>query len=469
MQTGVYAQDQWAPTTRLTLTGGLRIDVPFLTTKPDENPDVLQAFGVSTARTPSGHLLWSPRLGVNYALANEGTSFLRGGIGLFEGPPSYTWLENAYSGNGLQRVELFCAGDNVPAFTLQDPQPTECASESQPTPVITVFDPSFRFTQNLKISLGFDQRLPWNVVGTVDLLYTRGINQFGLRDLNLLPPTGASAGEGGRPLYGTIDPASGVSTTNLRDTTFSQVVQIINRSGDRAYSLAFQLQKRLRNGNEIGLAYTYTDAKNREDTPTGGSFDNLAVTVVDGTRENPSLRTSLYELPHMLRFHAALDLPLKVRLGLVYLASSGFPFSYVVVGDPNADGLGARGRGFNDAVYVPKDANDISLVDDDGNTLPASSEEYSRLDRFIQSQPCLRTQRGHVLQRNSCRDLWSSELDARLTKALPIVGGHTLELSADLFNVLNFLDRDWGLKYSIGGGINYGQFVISTWSGMTKR
>src|SRR3989442_8338958 len=27
---GLYAQDRWAPTSRLTLTGGVRLDVPFL-------------------------------------------------------------------------------------------------------------------------------------------------------------------------------------------------------------------------------------------------------------------------------------------------------------------------------------------------------------------------------------------------------------------------------------------------------
>ena len=53
------------------------------------------------------------------------------------------------------------------------------------------------------------------MVGTVDLLYIRGVNQFDITDVNLLPP-GAAAGEGGRLLYGAIDPATGAATPNRR-------------------------------------------------------------------------------------------------------------------------------------------------------------------------------------------------------------------------------------------------------------
>jgi Carboxypeptidase regulatory-like domain/TonB dependent receptor len=452
-QLGWYVQDQWTATRRLTLTGGIRLDVPLLPTQPEHNPDVLRAFGVNTSSTPSGHFLWSPRLGINYDVSGRQSSILRGGIGLFQGPPPFGWLEEAYAGTGLQAFFLECFDEFTPPFTLEQPQPDQCGDGSLPTPVITAFDPAFRYPQNLKIAVGADQRLPWNIVATMDLIYTRGVHQFALRDLNLLPPVGFAAGEGGRALYGTID-ESGTATPNLRDRAFDQVAQITNASGDRAYSLSFQLQKRFENGNELGVFYTYTDARNREDSPRGDSFGNLSATVVDGTRENPNLRTSLYEVPHQLRFLAALDLPLDVRLGVFFFGGSGSPFSYTVQGDVNADGFGTDFSRVNDAVYVPANAGDITLVNpEDGS--PALAEEYARLNQFIESQPCLRSQRGRLLRRNSCRQPWTSELDARLTKVVSFARGHFLEISADVFNVLNFLDRDWGRKYSISDGGNF--------------
>src|SRR5206468_1740147 len=41
LQLGFYVQDQWAPTRRLTVTGGLRLDVPFLPSSPPQNVELL--------------------------------------------------------------------------------------------------------------------------------------------------------------------------------------------------------------------------------------------------------------------------------------------------------------------------------------------------------------------------------------------------------------------------------------------
>ena len=69
---------------------------------------------------------------------------------------------------------------------------------------------------------------------------------------------------------------------------------------------------------------------------------------------------------------------------------------------------------------------------------------YSLLESFIRSEPCLRTQRGQVLPRNSCRDPWFGTLSAQLTKAFPTASGQSLEMTADVYNVLNLLNRRWG-------------------------
>jgi len=436
-QVGFYLQDLWIPGPRLTITAGLRFDVPFLRTAPPENPELLAALGISTARTPGGHLLWSPRLGVNYDASGRGTTYLRGGIGLFAGRPAYTWLENAYSDAGVGLLFLQCAEGNAPRFAL-DPsaQPSQCADIELPTPLITVFDPAFRYPRNLKIALGADARLPWRLVGTVDLLYTRGVNQFAERDLNLLPPSGISSGEGNRALYGTIDPAEGFSSPKRRSDAFESVVQVTNGSGDRAYSLAFQLQKRFVGGTELSAAYTFTDARNRTDSPEQGGRGNLGNSPLDGTWEQPNLRGALWSHPQKLTLVATADLPFQVRLGLSYIGFSGDPLTYIVRGDANADGLdNIHDDSHNDPVYVPRNAADITLDD------PA---DYPRLDQYIQAEGCLRAQRGRILERNSCRNPWINRLDGRLTKVLPTHRGQWVQITVDLFNLLNFIDHDWG-------------------------
>jgi hypothetical protein len=437
-QIGLYAQDEWTPTPRLTLTAGLRFDVPFLPTPPAQNPLLLSELGINTAITPDGNLLWSPRLGVNYDLSGRGTTFLRGGIGLFAGRPAYFWLREAYFRTGLEQLRLACSGDDVPAFTL-DPanQPTACGGGQQPIPIVVYFNPAFKFPRNLKIALGADQRLPWGLVGTLDLLYTRGVNQFEVFDSNLLPPSGSSSGEANRPLYGTLEPSNGASTPGRRSEAFQPIIEIRNGRGDRAWSFATQLQKRFTGGTELSAAYTYTNAKDRHSSPADLAYSNLGGTPLDGTWESRNLRTSLWSRPHKVTLNGTFDLPLKLRLGLLYVGSSGDPLTYIVRGDANADGLdNIFGSRDNDPTYVPRDAADISLAD---------PSEFTRLDQIIEEEACLRSQRGRLMERNSCRDPWVHTTQARLTKVLPMVRGQSLQLTIDLFNVLNFLDGDWGL------------------------
>jgi hypothetical protein len=449
-QLGFYFQDQWTPTSRLTLTAGVRLDVPYIPTAPPLNPELQSDLGINTAVIPSGNVLWSPRLGVNFDLSGRGTTFLRSGVGLFAARPAYIWFREAYFDTGLQQLRLVCVGDATPAFTL-DPsaQPTQCGGLEQGIPVIAYFDPKFRSPRSLKIALGGDQRLPWGVVGTVDLLYTRGVAQFEERDVNLIPPSGFSSGEGGRALYGTIDPADGVTEPNRRNSAYGPVIKITNGSGDRAWSLAFQLQKQFGGGTSLSAAYAYTDAKDRVSAPGDLAYDNLSATPLDGTWEHRNLRPSIYGRPHKVTLVGTFDLPLKLQLGLQYNAFSGDALTYVVLGDANADGLDNlfdHSRD-NDAVYVPRGQGDITLAD------PA---DYPRLEEVIQEEPCLRHQRGRILQRNSCRQPWISSLDARLTKVLPTFHGHALDVSADLFNVLNFVNRDWGLFRITEGGVGNG-------------
>ncbi len=437
-QVDLYVQDQWTPNARLTLTTGLRVDVPFLGDRPPQNPLLLDAFGVNSAETPSGNFVWSPRVGVNYDVSGKGRAFVRGGVGLFSGQPAYLWLRNASSDIGRAGfVFLACEGEQVPALTLNPAdQPTHCADAEPPRPLFTVYDPDFRYPQDLKVSLGADVALPWGLVGTTDLLLDAGVNQFALRDLNLGPPVGIAAGEGGRPMYGAIDGATGQSVPHHRLPELDAVTQITNSSGDRAFSLALQLRRRFTRGSEILASYAYTDARNRTDLPGLSGRGNLGLSVLEGTWEDPLLGTSLYSRPHKVTVMIIVSLPLGLRVGLTYLGISGWPLTYTVDGDANADGFDNLGAGRNnDGVYVPRDAGDITLAD---------GEDFGRLDRYIRADQCLQSQRGRLLRRNSCRDPWVSRLDAQVAEVVPGLGRHSVELVADLFNLPNMLDRDWG-------------------------
>ncbi|MGE0554158.1 MAG: hypothetical protein AB7R55_12080 [Gemmatimonadales bacterium] len=430
-QIGGYVQDRFSPIPNLWITLGLRFDVPFMD-KPVENTALTSSvFGVNTAEFPSGNVLVSPRMGFNYDVNGMGNTVVRGGAGIFSGRPPFVCLSNAFTNTGLEQVTLVCTGSAIPTFTADgNNQPSTCASggpPSPPTASINYFDPNTKFQQAAKFSLGLDQNLGWGMVGTLDFLLTRNLNTLYFNDVNTVEE--GLNGEG-RMMYGTPNGSGGISRSTL-SSGFRQVIKHENKSKDRSVLMTAQLQKRFSNSVEFNVAYTYSKAKDLITLGSSTAGSNLLNTPLVGTLADRELQISGFDVPHKISVSGSVGLPYGVGLSVIYSARSGNPFAYIVNGDVNGDGLGT-----NDLIYVPSSASDISLAD---------PSDYATLDAFIQGEACLRDSRGKIMARNTCRNPWTSFVNMRLSKFVRTVSGQGLEISADVFNLLNLINGDWGL------------------------
>ena len=319
------------------------------------------------------------------------------------------------------------------------------------------YDPSFKFPQTLRFALGADRRLPWGMVGTVDFLFTRYVNNYYLNDVNLKGIQALAIGEGNRVMYGTI---VGTTVTPARvSSAFADVLQHSNRSGDRAWSGTLQLQKRFSNAMEFGIGYTYSRAMDYITLGSSVANSNFRYTTLDGTLANRYLRRSAYDRPHRFVANGSFNLPYQVNVGLRLTVQSGTPYGYVVSNDVNADGLAG-----NDLVYVPMYSSDISL---------ATPSDWTKLDAYINTDPCLNAQRGRIMSRNSCRNPFQTFLDARVSKTINTVNGQSVEFSADFFNVPrmlgSMLDNNWGIVKTTSGNENLTLLTLSGYSAALQR
>lgn len=461
-QWGLYAQDQFN-LGNLALTVGLRWDDPVFPDSPTYNPGLdsitsdpnLWTGGtINTSVIPSGNATWSPRLGFNWDVDGSGMTIVRGGVGYFGGRPAYVWMSNAYVNTGMAQTQLTCRNDNAnpddnaPVFTL-DPsqQPSACAGTAgviPPIPTINYFDPDFKFEQNMKLSLGVDRRLPWGMVGTIDLLYSKSQNTLYIQDNNLQGVVDESTltyatGEGNRARYGVNSLTTGSATPRKQTAAFGNVLEHLNKSEDHAFSGTIQLQKRFSNGVEFNGGYTYSNAQDLMSLTSSIAFSNYGFATLNGLLNDRTLTTSSFSRPHRVVLSGSVNVPGDFEFSLIYSGVSGSPFGYVVNGDANADGVGGTNREFNDMFYIPRDRSDITMY---GATPTAS---YDSLANFIGQQACLRNQRGQIMERNSCRNPWINRLDARLQKNIPTFNGQMMMLTLDVFNLLNLIDGSWGL------------------------
>jgi hypothetical protein len=489
-QYGLYAQDVWTATPKLNFTFGVRVDAPRMEqpfkgqTPPAENATLgAVVFAHVNGDTDYAHTshfslanLWSPRFGFNYDVYGDQSLLVRGGVGVFSGRPPYVWVSNAYANSGLTQALLSCgptsppttspnADTLVPTFvpTLGSvvngsptDQPTTCRNQpplntSNLKSSIVYFDHNFRFPQTLRAALGSDKRLPWGMVGTVDLLYTRTLNQFYLNDVNLRGIVGHSLGEGYRPLYGTISASSGSATPTRISSLYNDVIRQSNSNGDYSYQASFSLNKRFSNDLEFNAGYTYSKTYDRMCLTSSISNSNLRFAVLQGTLDNRPLATSCFDVPSTVKLSGTVNIPFGIRASLSYTGQSGTPFTYTVNNDANADGLAG-----NDPIYVPVNSGDIDIrvathPTPSTTVYVPSPASWDSLNAYINGESCLNNARGTIAARNTCRNPWTSFINFRLSKVFPTISGQAFELNLDIFNLPNLLSSSWGVIHSTTG------------------
>jgi hypothetical protein len=148
----------------------------------------------------------------------------------------------------------------------------------------------------------------------------------------------------------------------------------------------------------------------------------------------------------------------RTELSLYYVGESGRPFTYTAYGAGGRGDLNADGSNINDPIYIPRNALDPMEIKFSGDSPGADTSAAMRAQRegaqrrafedFIAHTPCLRSQRGQIMARNSCREPWSNTTIASLRQPLT-AGPRVIDLQLDVFNVLNLINRDWGLRREV--------------------
>lgn len=442
-----YAQDAWSVSDRLTLSLGLRIDVPLFLDRPRANPAFEQALGFSNARSPEPRPRIQPRLGVNWSGGVMRRTQVRGGIGLFSGRPSFVWLSNAFRNTGDTFAFLVCPRPVAPRLDAADfPEspPQRCTDGSPPSPdlaTVDLIDTDFGFPMDLKLSLGVDRELPHGFAVTGELLYSRAVEQAFLEELNLVEtPVTFDATQGNRPLFGTPS-ADGFDPVRKTDE-FAHVVQLTNRSGARALLLTFGLERRMADWLRLRSSYTYADVKEKQALFFPLAPWGFAGNPIRGNPNDPELATSPFGRRHKVVVSVTGRWKLggfELSLTPQYFAASGAPYSYTVQGDVNGDGYrSARITRDNDLIYVPDDPSQVAFRN------PADAAAFHA---FIESERCLRAQRGRLMKPYSCFAPWQQRWDLRGVIGMPAGLGRA-ELVFDVINLLanpfdqpSFVDR----------------------------
>jgi outer membrane receptor for ferrienterochelin and colicin len=459
MQLGFYAQDEIEVSDKLKVTAGLRVDIPIFNQQPDEDVNfntvtipLIEAEGYDmdgfkAGQMPTAQIMVAPRVGFNYDLNGDQTTQIRGGLGIFTSRIPFVWPGASYNNNGLMvgntyQSNVVFQSDINNQYTSTD---FDATATDVPSGDMNLFHEDFKFPQVFRTNIAVDQKLPWGMIGTFEAMYSKTLNNVHYYNYNMKHSTeNLTGGPDNRPIYNRYDPVDG---------TYGYIMVGENTNEGFTYNLTAQLQKPFDNGLTASLAYTYGRAKAVNDGTSSQNSSQWRYMEQSGGRNFVDLTYSDFDMGSRIVGHVSYKFDYldhgSTTISLFYNGQSGKRFSYTY----NNYRLTNENSKDMDLIYIPDVQSDINLVDimnDDGTVAVSAAQQWTDLDAFIDQDKYLSENRGGYSERNGARLPFTNIIDLRIAQDFYIEAGgrtHTLQLTFDVFNFTNMINKEWGRVY----------------------
>ena len=472
-----YVQDEISVSPKFKITPGLRIDYSAIGEQPTTDP-ALNTVPSNNSSNPTytntpfsqlnnkwlGKATLSPRIGFNWDVNGDQSVILRGGTGVFVGRMPFAWLGYAYTLNGTVYGNIDykpASGTIVPLainpLYLKDTVAKYGGSAASATREVDIIDNNFKLPTIWRSSVAADFKFGKGYKLTLDALYTKTLYDVKFQQINIKDqveyfssgPTQTPVYTGGK-LYG----------------SYSNAYFLTNTTEGYRYNLTAQLSKTTNNilvgkhslNLNWSVAYTYGVSK---DISNGirNSFQSNYEVNPSITPSNSQLAYSNFDLRNRIVGTLGGNLVWNsnnaTSLTFFYAGQSGNPYSVVY-----ASGGAPFGNAANaNLPYIPKDQNDIRLADYTLNgQLYTAAQQWSDLNTLISGDKYLNTRRGQDAERNALTTPWNHELDLKLMHEFKLSktnNKQSLQISLDIFNVLNLINNDWGHISFVTNANNY--------------
>jgi hypothetical protein len=458
-QFSTYLQDEFSVLDNLKVTGGVRIDLPMYLDGALDNPSlhgVTFADGeeVDLSTWPKSKVLWSPRIGFSYDVLNNKVLKIRGGTGIFTGRIPFVWFTNQPTNSGMIQYQLVInsnGGATSQARLARLPLLADASQLLQDATISDIFPQAnvaggriaaiakdFELPQVWRTSLGFDIKLPLDMMLTLEGVYTKDLNAIQFENINLQPAAGTYfAGDNELPWW-----SNSSTATKYITAPWTDVVIMRNTNKGQGYSVSAQVD--LPRVYGFSGMIGYSRSWNEEVTGKSGSDPFSAWQYRQITRELNSyeLGLSYNNTPH--RVIASFNYTIEYAkyfgssLAFFYNGYKGDAYSYIYNGDANRDGTSSH-----ELMYIPENASDFVF------TSQADADAYFA---FAAQDPYLKKHAGEFMLRNSAYAPWQSRLDMRFMQEFKLKVKeqvNKLQFTVDIVNFLNLLNSSWGLNQSV--------------------
>ena len=456
LNSGLYAQAQSNLGSGLDLTVGVRADYTHYFDSPTFNQDVYDALGLRTDNGVTTFQL-QPRFQLTWDIGERRTDILRIGGGIFGSNLNNYSMVNNMLNDGTKVASVDISGAQVPTPNFpayrQDPLSAP-GQELFNLPGVDKVSTINMNSKDIKVPTLYKANLSYNrfisdrfrIGATFSMSFAR--NNYMYVDRNMVnDPFFRLANEGNRGVYvpvSGIDASNGAAdwTTGRKSTDVSRVLELVSDGKINQYAVVVDATARYYKDGEITVSYTWNDTK--DNTSYNGNVANTAtldLMVVDDPRNLSAMTYSNNHFRNKVVVYGSLPSFYGVSIGVRYSGIGGGRYSIGVNGNVNGDFVSS-----NDLAYI-FDPNNTSNNADIREGMQAILDNPKADKNF---KEYLRGHLGQIAERNAVANGFYGVWDVRASKKFTIAGTHTIEVSADIFNFANLLNKKWGVNESLG-------------------
>ena len=418
---GAFISDRWTVSPKLTLTLGLRYEVPTVPTSLNGNATKLndeqtkfipETVPQTIPLSKPDHNNLAPRIGIAYRVTDR--FVLRAGFGMYYNPNqlnSYTLLT---TNPPFATIFTFNSSPTAPTLTLANPTPTTAqAGVPKPNAVTLQSDLPTAYMNQWSFSV---EHALWRNAG-VDLQYLGSHSLHLDRSyFNNTPLTG----------NGTVPTLS--LDARRPNQNFRQIRTIQNDMIANYEALSLVFRQQYMKGLTSLLSYTWSKTLDVTTDSNGGG------SPLDPYNWRGDYGKSNWDVPHRFVASWTYELP--------WLRTSSMPIAKYVIGGWQANGIFIAQSGYPFNVVVPGDPANTSVGNQRPNLIGTPTADCGRgkLTNCINSSafalPVTNGPYGNA-GRNILRGPGFANVDFSLFKNIPIGEKVKFQFRAEAFNLLN--------------------------------
>lgn len=446
-----FAQVEFDITPNLNLMAGIRWDATAFLDGAEFNPVVFQELGIRTDQKPEDFDNIQPRFQLTWDVKGKNTDIIKIGGGVFSSQPHYYAQVNNIQNSGTLLGAIDVTGDAVPTPDFpsyrNDPNTVPGVPAGvTPFSTINAVSPDFEVPTIYKGNISYTHFFGNRYSLGVNALFSHTTNNYVYQEANLVTEPFFTTPQG-RDVF---VPANTITESGLTDFTNSRISNLVGRT------LVLTSDGVLDNVSLIVEGY----AKIGQDGYVNASF------TINRTKDNSSYNCCVANTstflpvqgdPRDLNYgFADSHFDTKVVVNGSTPTWKGFNFGATVIGTGGTryslhvdDNTSANGdfNLRNDMAYIfdPNDPGTPQAIIDGYNEVLNDPETPDGFKEY------LRESFGGFAERNGGKNPFRAIIDLRLQKRFGFnKNKHGLELSADVFNFANLLNKEWGRTNNFG-------------------